>query len=201
MKTKTSSYNTSNDTREHIIDVGTALSLSLGFNAMGLSELLKTAETPKGSFYHYFRSKEAFGEAMLSRYFERYDQDMVSLFNQPNLDYKQSVMSYFSAGIASNSCSENYGNCLVVKLSAEVCDLSETMRHALQQGTERIIRRLAETIALGQNDGSISNRITPAILADTFYSLWIGAALRTKITHSTQPLVSAMESIERTLAH
>ncbi|KJT31700.1 TetR family transcriptional regulator [Salmonella enterica subsp. enterica serovar Heidelberg str. 607310-1] len=25
-----------------------------GFTGMGLSELLKTAQVPKGSFYHYF---------------------------------------------------------------------------------------------------------------------------------------------------
>ncbi|RJX83668.1 TetR/AcrR family transcriptional regulator, partial [Escherichia coli] len=31
--------------------------LQRGFTGMGLSELLKTAEVPKGSFYHYFRSK------------------------------------------------------------------------------------------------------------------------------------------------
>ncbi len=40
-----------------------------GFTGMGLSELLKTAQVPKGSFYHYFRSKEAFGVAMLERHY------------------------------------------------------------------------------------------------------------------------------------
>ncbi|RAP72019.1 HTH-type transcriptional repressor NemR [Candidatus Erwinia dacicola] len=38
---------------------------------MGLIELLKQAEVPKGAFYHYFLSKEAFDVAMLERYFAR----------------------------------------------------------------------------------------------------------------------------------
>jgi AcrR family transcriptional regulator len=53
------------DTREHILATGEQLCMHRGFTGMGLSELLKTAEVPKGSFYHYFRSKEAFGVACL----------------------------------------------------------------------------------------------------------------------------------------
>ena len=53
-----------------------------GFTRMGLSELLKTAEVPKGSFYHYFRSKEAFGVAMLERHYAAYHQRLDTLCNQ-----------------------------------------------------------------------------------------------------------------------
>jgi TetR/AcrR family transcriptional repressor of nem operon len=67
MMTKSTHCNV--DTREHLLATGETLSLRLGFTGMGLSELLATAGVPKGSFYHYFRSKEAFGEAMLQRYF------------------------------------------------------------------------------------------------------------------------------------
>ena len=48
-----------------------------GFTGMGLSELLKTAEVPKGSFYHYFRSKEAFGVALLENHYAGYLQRLV----------------------------------------------------------------------------------------------------------------------------
>ena len=33
---------------------------------------LTAAAVPKGSFYHYFKSKELFGEALLADYFEHY---------------------------------------------------------------------------------------------------------------------------------
>ncbi len=51
------SRNTEHDTREHLLATGERLCMHRGFTGMGLSELLKTAEVPKGSFYHYFRSK------------------------------------------------------------------------------------------------------------------------------------------------
>ena len=66
------SRNTEHDTREHLLATGEQLCMHRGFTGMGLSELLKTAEVPKGSFYHYFGSKERFGEALLAQYLERY---------------------------------------------------------------------------------------------------------------------------------
>ena len=63
------SRHTEHDTREHLLATGERLCMHRGFTGMGLSELLKTAEVPKGSFYHYFRSKEAFGVAMLERHY------------------------------------------------------------------------------------------------------------------------------------
>ena len=38
------------NTREHILATGEQLCMHRGFTGMGLSELLKTAEVPKGSF-------------------------------------------------------------------------------------------------------------------------------------------------------
>ena len=61
-----------NDTRQHILDVGYQLVVTKGFTSVGLSELLKAADVPKGSFYHYFKSKEQFGEALIEDYFSRY---------------------------------------------------------------------------------------------------------------------------------
>ncbi|HDZ15816.1 MAG TPA: TetR/AcrR family transcriptional regulator, partial [Methylophaga aminisulfidivorans] len=60
------------DTRQHILSVAKTLILGKGFSAVGLSEILKTAQVPKGSFYHYFDSKEHFGTALLENYFDEY---------------------------------------------------------------------------------------------------------------------------------
>ncbi len=72
------------DTREHLLATGgTALYLR-GFTGMGLSELLKTARgAPKGSFYHYFARKEAFGVAMLERHYACYHQRLTTPASGP----------------------------------------------------------------------------------------------------------------------
>ncbi|NMC22770.1 MAG: TetR/AcrR family transcriptional regulator, partial [Serratia sp.] len=62
----------SNDVRDHILATGQRIMAAKGFSAVGLNEILKDAGVPKGSFYHYFGSKEAFGADILARYFEDY---------------------------------------------------------------------------------------------------------------------------------
>ncbi|WON78928.1 TetR/AcrR family transcriptional regulator [Serratia sp. UGAL515B_01] len=186
----------SGDTREHLLATGEALSLRLGFTGMGLSELLTTAGVPKGSFYHYFRSKEAFGEAMLQRYFERYNAEMQALFSDETTNARQQLLSYYSQAINSHCLSECHNACLAVKLSAEVSDLSEPMRHALETGTSRIISHLQNAIQRGMDEGSLVTNMPPTVTAETLYALWLGASLRAKIRHSVAPLTSALESIE-----
>jgi TetR/AcrR family transcriptional repressor of nem operon len=39
-------------------------------------EVLSEAGVPKGSFYHFFNSKDSFGEAMMKAYFTDYLADM-----------------------------------------------------------------------------------------------------------------------------
>ena len=44
------------------------------FNTTGIEQVLKRVSVPKGSFYHYFDSKDAFGREVLAEYgklFER----------------------------------------------------------------------------------------------------------------------------------
>jgi TetR/AcrR family transcriptional regulator, transcriptional repressor for nem operon len=55
-------------TRDKIIASGIRAILDKSFNAVGLNEILADAGVPKGSFYHYFKSKEAFGVAVVERF-------------------------------------------------------------------------------------------------------------------------------------
>jgi TetR/AcrR family transcriptional repressor of nem operon len=194
--TMTKSMHCNPNTREHLLATGETLSLRLGFTGMGLSELLNTAGVPKGSFYHYFRSKEAFGEAMLQRYFELYDREVEHLFADDDHNARQQLLSYYARSIDFFCRSECHNSCLAVKLSAEVSDLSEPMRHALEVGSAQVLERLQSTIERGVREGSLTIKLSPAAMAETLYALWLGASLRAKIRRSVSPLASALETIE-----
>ena len=59
---------TKRDTRTKLIAAGMELFATQGYNATGLDAVLKRAEVPKGSFYHYFGSKEEFGLAVIEEF-------------------------------------------------------------------------------------------------------------------------------------
>jgi len=60
--------NDSLDTRESLIRAGMVVLTESGFTRSGIETILRSVGVPKGSFYHYFASKEAFGIAVLMRY-------------------------------------------------------------------------------------------------------------------------------------
>ncbi|ELA9391717.1 TPA: TetR/AcrR family transcriptional regulator [Vibrio parahaemolyticus] len=180
-----------NDTRQHILDVGYELIVTRGFTSVGLSELLKTAKVPKGSFYHYFKSKEQFGEAMIQDYFNKYFEQLTARFTNTELNGYQRLMSYFEEMVKVEDDVCNANKCLLVKLSAEVSDLSEPMRIALRRGADKTIQAMAECIDVGIQDGSIPNGDS-ALLARQIYYLWNGASLLNKLYQDQEALTQSL---------
>lgn len=85
--------------------------------------------------------------------------------------------SIFPAGLKPSRGEEAADYCLIVKLAAEVADLSDAMRAIMLAGTEQIPGRLADVLARGQQDGSIGNQEPPHELAQWLYEAWLGASL------------------------
>lgn len=191
--------NPAHDTREHLLATGEQLCLQRGFTGMGLSELLKTAEVPKGSFYHYFRSKEAFGVVMLERYYAAYNQRLQQHFDQPGENAREKLLGWYQEALTWFYQHSRLTSCLTVKLSAEVCDLSEDMRGALDKGAAQIIAQLAHALEKGRAEKSLAIEGDAFSLAQTIYALWLGASLQAKISRSATPMESALVYVNRLL--
>lgn len=161
---------------------------------MGLSALLRQAQVPKGSFYHYFRSKEAFGVAMLEHAYQQYHAEMDRYFAMPGISPQHQVYAWYQQQRDFFQSTGQLRHCLVVKLSAEVCDLSEDMRFALSNGSAQMITKIAnvldtdpesEAYTAGHHFG----------LATLMYTLWLGACLQAKLTRQALPLELALAHI------
>lgn len=183
------------DTREHILATGERLCMHRGFTGMGLSELLKTAEVPKGSFYHYFRSKEAFGVAMLERHFADYHQRLAQHFTEGPGNYRDRLLDYYEHTLQQFCQQGLISGCLTVKLSAEVCDLSEDMRAEMNKGASQIMVLLAQALENGRREGCLAFNGEADTTAQVLYSLWLGANLQAKISRSSSPLESALTQV------
>ncbi|WP_136661214.1 TetR/AcrR family transcriptional regulator [Nitratireductor sp. XY-223] len=180
------------DTRQHIISTSRDVILGRGFSAVGLSQLLNVAEVPKGSFYHYFKSKESFGEALLEDYFDNYLNRLDELLKPDGRPAADRIMAFWGLWTDPKSVGEFGARCLVVKLGAEVSDLSEPMRAVLRDGTERIVARLSQCLMEGMRDGSLPNDMKPVQAALALYDLWLGATLMTKLRHDTHAFKNAL---------
>ena len=180
------------DSRATILATGQRIMSQKGFSGVGLSEILTEAGVPKGSFYHYFASKDAFGEAMLATYFDAYHADMDALFSKPGLTGAERLMVHFAAWRENQGAFDCQGRCLAVKLGAEVADLSEPMRLALKAGTYGIIARITQVIEEGVSDGSLTIQEHLTDVAASLYYIWLGASVMVKIEKSLSPFETAM---------
>ena len=187
------------DVRDNILAVGQRIMSGKGFSAVGLNEILTQAQVPKGSFYHYFSSKDAFGEALLANYFEHYLADMDAVLGAPGQTMAQRLLAYFDLWRANQSFMDCQGKCLAVKLAAEVADLSEAMRAVLDGGTAAIVDRLGAALEGGVADGSLALADSPRQVAQNLYQLWLGASLMVKIVRGPQPFDAAMAATRRML--
>lgn len=187
------------DTRADILATGQAIMSRKGFSAVGLTEILTQAGVPKGSFYHYFASKDAFGEAMLAAYFTDYHAEMDELFARPGLTMAERLMLYFANWRQAQGAIECQGRCLAVKLGAEVADLSEPMRLALKSGTHGIIARLTGAIETGVAEGSLRVADPAGEVAAALYHQWLGASVMVKILRNQDPFDIANQATRRML--
>lgn len=187
------------DVRQEILDVGQRIMAAKGYSAVGLNEILTTAGVPKGSFYHYFSSKDAFGEALLESYFEIYLKELDEVLSLPGLTMAQRLKKYWDIWQQTQSFQDCQGKCLAVKLGVEVADLSEAMRTVLQRGTSGITDRLAQAIETGVAEGSLKSGAEPHAIAQSLYQLWVGASVMVKITKSVRPFETAMSTTRQLL--
>ena len=187
------------DVRQGILDTAHRIVGAKGFSGVGLNEILLAARVPKGSFYHYFGSKEAFGEALLANYFTAYLADIDVTLAEPGRSHAERLMAYWCKWKATQGSVDHQRKCLAVKLAAEVSDLSEPMRLALKAGTAGIIERVTGAIEAGVADGSLRVEGDARETAEMLYQLWLGASLMAKINRSDAPFEAAMATTRRVL--
>lgn len=182
------------DTRQQILDTAKCIILGKGFAAVGLNEILTAAHVPKGSFYHYFKSKEQFGSALLEDYFDDYMISLEARLQDDGSPIASRLMGYFQDWLDTQSSVTTEDKCLAVKLSAEVTDLSEAMRLTLKQGTDRVMARLAQCVEEGMRKGEFVISQDPIAVAHEIYYMWIGATLLTKVHRTREALECAMQA-------
>jgi len=188
------------DTRTHILEVGRRLTAHRGYASVGLSELLRVADVPKGSFYHYFASKEDYGCALLEHYAQQYRLELGQTLNNEALPARDRILSYFTEWQARQVAPCADRKCLVVKLAAEISDLSPDMRAILQAAVQAIIARLSQILQIARRDGSVGGIADTHATATTLYQIWLGASLMAHLSQDSAPFEAAMAQTRAMIA-
>lgn len=180
-------------TREKILAAGAAAFSSKSYHGCGLTEILNSAGVPKGSFYHYFRSKEALGVAVVEREVEGVTRLLATAFEDESLAPVDRIKRYYAQFRDQCHASGCRCTCPIAKLALEVTHLSEPMRLAISAGYQEWSRRHEVVIREAQAEGTASRDASPVHLANAIVNGFEGAALRMQLERDIGPLDDFIE--------
>jgi len=189
-------------TKERILDAAEGLMLAKSYHSVGLNEILSAVQVPKGSFYHYFSSKEQFGVELLKHYAadaaDYKSRMLLSVEVEP--DALRRLITFFETCLGKYLQSEGRCPCLLVKLSTEISDFSDDMRAVLAAGSLESVTILRKTIELGVAQKSIRPQQDAAATAAVIEDLWAGAMQRAAVARNVAPLRNALHFIRALLS-
>lgn len=159
-----------------------------GFATAGLDEILGRVGVPKGSFYHYFASKEAFGLALIERYAHFFARKLDRHLLCAELTPLARVQAFVDDAQAGMARYDYRRGCLIGNLGQEMGALPESFRAQLQAVFADWQARLAACLRLAQQAGEMSATADAEQLAAFFWIGWEGAVLRAKLAQSAEPL-------------
>ncbi len=175
-------------TRDRILQAGAELFGKKGFNGTGLAEILTLAGVPKGSFYHYFSSKEEFGVVLIERARDEYLDELRGILSDRKLSSVKRLRTVFEHTRDECSLTGPTVECLIPKLALETSQLSEPVHAAVKSAYQLFAALLAQVIREGQAAGEIAATHDADRLANVLVMLWEGAAIRMQIERSISPL-------------
>jgi len=189
-----------NDKRDLILAKGAQVMTRRGYHGTGVLEIVQAAGIPKGSFYHYFASKEDFAlQALEHLYLPRLERYQAALLESP-LSPRARILGYYAdlvAHFARQECPEYH--CFIGSLSFEMAELSQP----IGQHVEAILLRSVRVLAGCLEQACAASELDPdtdcLALAEFIGNAWEGALLRMKVGRSVTPLKIFLTQLERLL--
>lgn len=174
--------------------------LRKGYNGTGVQEITQCAGVPKGSFYHYFESKEDFAIQALHYYYgpkiDRFSAALKTSDVSPGervLRYYQGLVDYFVRQTQPSH------QCFIGSLCHEMADESQPIGYAASVILHRSTQVLAECLREAHVAGELSTEQDPVALAGFISAAWEGALLRMKVDRQIDPLYGFIQQLERLL--
>ncbi len=167
--------------REDILNAGLKVMFQSGYQGASVRDICAAAGAPHGSFTNHFRSKEAFAQEVLDRYFENTKESVKQALDDKSLTPRQRLKRYLDiiSGVLEDA-KWNRG-CLIGDFSLETTSQSKLLRRRLEAIFQEWRAPFALCIAEAQAAGEIDSTFDPTDLAEFLLASWEGAILRMKV--------------------
>jgi TetR/AcrR family transcriptional repressor of nem operon len=175
------------EVRQQLLEKGMAMLLRQGYHHLGIASLLEATDTPKGSFYHYFKSKEDFGLQAIDLYMEEVHKGLDLCLGDTGLAPLSRVRRFFELS-EEKYRTEGYLGCLLGGLGQELSGVSDVFRRKVEACFAAIEGRVADCLKEAMARGELPKSTNPQHMAKLLITCWEGAALRCRLARNPAPL-------------
>ncbi|GGX94370.1 TetR/AcrR family transcriptional regulator [Streptomyces fructofermentans] len=178
------------DARSKILAAARSLIELRGYTALGVAEICREAEVPKGSFYYFFDSKEALALAVIDEHWTAQRRDWERALrgaDQPLLRLRRLFEETRTTQRAVQDSRGSVVGCMFGSLSLELSNQAEAIRERLQHIFDAQVDMVEEVITAALEHGDITVADTRRAARSVVAQLE-GQVLFAKLYNDTDPL-------------
>jgi len=169
--------------RDHLIRVGQEMIWSKGYDLCSIKDITNAAKLPKGSFYHYFESKEKFALEAMNDYIESFKEKLPN--NESSIPSLQKLLdSRIDSIIKINYARECYMSVMCHAYS----DQEESFRLAVLEAIDKSNKTMLSLLTNLLEQGLINAKLSIDELLEFIDFTWRGARLKARLLKSDKPL-------------
>lgn len=187
----------SDHVRESLIQVGIEQISTHGYHGTGIKQILDEVKVPKGSFYNFFDSKEAFVAEVIKTYSDDMHQQLQAFIQGAGseLPIKKQLLAIHKFSLEKMVNSDYQRSCLIGSLSTEVAAESSACSKQLALATQRWMSFLMERLIVGQQSGELRDDISAEQLANVYWSTWQGSLIKLHMNKNYDTALADIKAI------
>ena len=186
------------DARQRLLDAANELTGRLGYNAVTVDAICEHAGVKKGSFYHYFESKAALGEAAIADWWETKSRPRLETcfaVEVPPLERLERYLdSLYRNQVERKRNGEQVLGCLGFSVAMEGAGVDREVIDATQRVLQRK-RKYFETAIRDAEQAGLIKVADAEATAQAVYSLFEGTLARARIQNNPDVMLGLYEQI------
>ncbi|MDP6455292.1 MAG: TetR/AcrR family transcriptional regulator [SAR202 cluster bacterium] len=177
------------DTKERLITTGLALMHARGYNAVGVQDICAEAHVHKGSFYYYFPSKRDLAIAVIDRFWETFQSEILTPAFADDISPLERFQRFCDmiCQLMQNSFHDQadpLNGCLLGNFSLELSRQDEGIRGKLREIFEQFVGVFERTLAEAVEAEEVPP-IDTLMVAQEIVACYEGAAVLAKAYDNT----------------
>lgn len=170
--------------REHLIKTGQEIIRSKGYDLCSVKDITQSAGLPKGSFYHYFESKEKFALEAMNNFIDTYKEKI------PNDKYTISSLKQLLDIRIDSIIKINYAReCYMSVMCHAYSEQEDSFRLEVLDAIDRSNETMLELLTNLKAQKLINPKLNIKELMEYIDFTWRGARLKARLLKSDKPLM------------